>query len=181
MRSDYRKSKGDKRTNRDYQTVEKGSSSGAKSNDRGRFQGHQPWKKNKGNLDVQRDGVPNQGRQGGIPQTGQEQWSGSQQRRQAGPFTGRCYHCREIGHPAKMCPKAKQGQYGQPRPNQPLPLPAPPMPRGQVQNVPALPAPPFPPGQPPQQLHHGRVYNFMPHNAQAPQAIEGYGQYPFQG
>ncbi|XP_059667068.1 uncharacterized protein LOC132312617 [Cornus florida] len=181
MRSDYRKSKGDKRTNRDYQTVEKGSSSGTRSNDRGRFQGHQPWKKNKGNLDVQRDGVPNQGRQGGIPQTGQEQWSGSQQRRQTGPFMGRCYHCREIGHPAKMCPKAKQGQYGQPRPNQPLPLPAPPMPRGQVQNFPALPAPPFPPGQPPQQLHHGRVYNFMPHNVQAPQAIEGYGQYPFQG
>ncbi|XP_059638567.1 uncharacterized protein LOC132280829 [Cornus florida] len=100
---------GDKRADTDFthQTVERGSSSGTKFNDRGRVQGHQPWKKNKGNTEVQRDGVPNQGRQVGVPQTGQEQFSGNQQRRQIGPFQGRCYHSREIGHPANMCPKAK--------------------------------------------------------------------------
>ncbi|XP_059628634.1 uncharacterized protein LOC132271309 isoform X2 [Cornus florida] len=167
LNEDFRQTRAEKRGGKDFanQPAEKVNDNGNRQNDKGRFQGQQPWKRHKGNSEVQREGVPTP--QTGAPQTGQGQLQGNHQEGQSSIFRGHCYKCGDYGHSAKRCPGLAQNQHGQQGQWQPLPTPQ--IPRVQAQTFPALPAPPPPQGQPIQQLHQGMVYNATPCNAWVPQ------------
>ncbi|XP_059664503.1 uncharacterized protein LOC132310335 [Cornus florida] len=167
LNEDFRQTRAEKRGGKDFanQPAAKVNDNGNRQNDKGRFQGQQPWKKHKGNSEVQREGVSTQ--QTGAPQTGLGQLQGNHQEGQSSIFRGHCYKCGDYGHSAKRCPGLAQKQHGQQGQWQPLPTPQ--IPRVQAQTFSALPAPPPPQGQPIQQLHQGMVYNATPCNAWVPQ------------
>ena len=57
---DIRQARGEKRGDKDStnQSAEKGNGNGHRQNDKGKFQGQQPWKKHKGGSDAQQNGAP---------------------------------------------------------------------------------------------------------------------------
>ncbi|XP_059662211.1 uncharacterized protein LOC132308211 isoform X1 [Cornus florida] len=69
---DIRQARGEKRGDKDStnQSAEKGNGNGHRQNDKGKFQGQQPWKKHKGGLDAHRNGAPIQRQQNGGPHVG---------------------------------------------------------------------------------------------------------------